>query len=478
MSKPEILWACQHCSHTQLKWAGSCPQCKQWNCLDKRTQELKALHSVRSRSGLASPISLAEISTRPIAKLSTQNREFDRLLGGGITPGSLILIGGDPGVGKSTLMLQICQSLATGGSQILYVSGEESAPQIAMRARRLGASAEKLFLLCETEVGVIKECIDKLVPDIVVIDSIQVLYRQDLPSSPGSAVQLRETTAELLHIAKRSRTAIFLIGHVTKSGEIAGPKLLEHMVDSVLYFEGDRNLHYRIVRVIKNRFGPSDEIALFHMTSKGLVEAEGPSQIFMQNRAEQQPGSVALPVIEGSRAMLVEIQALVTKTHFSTPTRRCTGLDPNRLALLIAVAERHLRYPLHQCDIFVAVAGGLRISDPAADLAVLSAIASSWRKIPIDAQTLTIGEVGLTGEVRAVRQLPARLKEGALMHFQRCILPASVGKGRDSTSALRLLEVHTAIEAMDYLFGGNTRASREASRRTAPSALDLSKDKP
>lgn len=457
MSKLLSFWACQHCGHEQAKWAGSCPNCKQWNCLHQRETKATSAKN-RSKQTAVAPVSLAEISTRPIAKLATRNTEFDRLLGGGITPGSLILIGGDPGVGKSTLLLQICQNLASENRQILYVSGEESASQIAMRARRVGAEAPDLYLLCETEVGIIKNCIDELTPDVVVIDSIQVLYRSDLPSSPGSAVQLRETTAELLHIAKKSKTAIFLIGHVTKSGEIAGPKLLEHMVDAVLYFEGDKHLEYRIVRVIKNRFGPSEEIALFHMTSKGLIAAEGPSQIFLQDRAIQQCGSVAVPVIEGSRAMLVEIQALVTKTHFATPSRRCTGIDSNRLALLLAVAERHLHYPLHGCDIFVAVAGGLKIHDPAADLAILTAIASSWYKFPIDPQTLLIGEVGLTGEVRAVRQLAARLKEGALMNFKRFILPASVGNAHKAAHAFRVLSVQTAKEAMDHLFGPQGRS--------------------
>ena len=379
--------------------------------------------------------------------------EFDRLLGGGVVPGSLNLIGGDPGVGKSTLLLQVCHQLAQHHQRVLYVSGEESAPQIALRASRIGAGAENLFLLCETACDTVKECVERFKPQIVVIDSIQTLYKRDIPSAPGSVAQLRETTAEMLHLAKGTGTAIFLIGHVTKSGEIAGPRLLEHMVDVVLYFEGDKHLQHRLLRVIKNRFGPADEIALFQMAERGLIEASNPSQVFLQHRNERQPGSAILPTLEGSRAVLVEVQALVAKTHFATPSRRCTGLDANRLALLLAVAEKHLHYPVHQCDIFVSVAGGLKITEPAIDLAVLCAIASSLEQKVIDSQTLVIGEVGLGGEMRSVSHLQARLKEGALMGFERCMLPKAGLEGVPASrwQGMQLLRIDTACQGVKLL---------------------------
>lgn len=409
----------------------------------------------RSPFARAQPVSLAEVSTRPVPRLQTSVNEFDRLLGGGIVPGSLILIGGDPGIGKSTLMLQIGQALAQKGESILYVSGEESAPQIAMRAERIKAAASKLYLLCETEIDEIKAAIEQLKPVAVIIDSIQVIHKRDLPSSPGSVVQVRETAAELLHTAKGCQTAIFLIGHVTKSGEIAGPRLLEHMVDAVLYFEGDKHLQYRILRVIKNRFGPCDEIALFQMHHSGLKEAINPSLIFMQQRNELQPGSAVVPAVEGSRAILVELQALVAPSNFAMPSRRCSGLDSNRLALLLAVAQKHLNYPLHQCDLFVSAAGGLKIAEPAADLGLLSAILSSLLKKVIPAQTLLIGEVGLGGEIRSVTRLKARLKEGELMGFQRCLLPASGLEGMSGNflGKMRLVKVQTAAQAISELFG-------------------------
>ncbi len=456
MSKGSSEWVCKECGYRQLKWAGSCSQCKQWNCLEEQNA-VTIQSAIRSKSSLtrSQPISLSDVSTRPVPRLETEMAEFDRLLGGGIVPGSLILIGGDPGIGKSTLMLQICQALGQKKRRVLYISGEESAPQIAMRAARIGAAAADLFLLCETEIEAIKGSIEQLKPEVVVIDSIQVLQRRDLSSSPGSVVQVRETAAELLHVAKGCQTAIFLIGHVTKSGEIAGPRLLEHMVDAVLYFEGDKHLQYRILRVIKNRFGPCDEIALYQMRRSGLEEAANPSQIFMQQRNKLQPGSAVVPAMEGSRAILVELQALVAPSNFAMPSRRCSGLDSNRLALLLAVTQKHLHYPLHQCDLFVSAAGGLKIVEPAADLGLLCAIISSLHQRVIDPQTLLIGEIGLGGEIRTVARLRSRLREGELMGFRRCLLPSTglEGLSGDRVGQMRLIRVHSAAEGLNLLMG-------------------------
>lgn len=454
MVKYSSQWECQECGSRQSKWSGSCPQCGQWNCL-KEQKTIPTNNRTSPSLSRSKPISLSQVSTRPLPRLRTANSEFDRLLGGGIVPGSLILIGGDPGIGKSTLMLQIGQALGEKKRKVLYISGEESASQIALRAERIGATAADLFLLCETDIDAIKSCIEQLQPDVVVIDSIQVLQKRELPSSPGSVVQVRETAAELLHVAKGCQTAIFLIGHVTKSGEIAGPRLLEHMVDAVLYFEGDKHLQYRILRVIKNRFGPCDEIALFQMQPSGLKEAVNPSQIFMQQRNQLQPGSAVIPAMEGSRAILVELQALVAPSNFAMPSRRCSGLDANRLALLLAVAQKHLHLPLHQCDLFVSAAGGLKIAEPAADLGLLCAIVSSLHQKVIDPQTLLIGEVGLGGEMRAVTRLRARLREGELMGFRRCLLPLTglEGLGSDCMGQLKLIKVDSASKALNHLMG-------------------------
>jgi DNA repair protein RadA/Sms len=381
--------------------------------------------------------------------------EFDRLLGGGIVPGSLILIGGDPGVGKSTLLLQVSHLLAQGKRTVLYISGEESLAQVSLRAKRLGVDSDNLLLFSETQISAIKQTIEHVKPAAVVVDSIQIVYKEEIPSAPGSATQLREATAELLHLAKGSNTAIFLIGHVTKAGEIAGPRLLEHMVDSVLYFEGDKQIHYRLLRVIKNRFGPADEIAVFQMNYNGLSEIPNPSSLFLEERVRGSTGSVIVPALEGSRSLLVEVQALVSHTHFSTPTRRGSGLDQNRLALLLAVLEKRVGLQLHSCDIFVSVAGGLKITEPGLDLGILLAVASSLTNKAIDPQTLAVGEVGLGGEVRSVSRLEVRLKEAALMGFERCFVPkrslSALKTASDQWQGLRLHGIEYVEEAIDAL---------------------------
>ena len=379
--------------------------------------------------------------------------EFDRLLGGGIVTGSLTLIGGDPGIGKSTLMMQLAQNLAEQGQTVLYVCGEESVEQTSLRARRLGVADDRLYLLSDTLFSNIKAQIDKLKPDAMIVDSIQILYKSEIPSSPGSVSQVRELATEFMHIAKGMGIATFLIGHVTKSGEIAGPRVLEHIVDTVLDFQGDLQHGYRLLRSVKNRFGPTDDIALFQMGGKGLTEVSNPSVIFLEERLKELPGSVIIPTVEGSRALLIEVQALVAASAFSTSTRKSTGLDQNRLALLLAVLEKKMGYQLHHCDVFVSVAGGLKIFEPAVDLGILMAIGSSFCNRPIDAETVVIGEVGLGGEVRGVPRIENRIREAIHMGFRRCVCPKRNLKGLapDLPGKITLIGVDVVEEAVREL---------------------------
>lgn len=431
MAKKEskVIWACKECGHSQMKWTGSCSSCQNWNTLveEAAVVEEKRFESKKALTAKAVPIK--EVNASPFCRISTNMGELDRLLGGGLVEGSLILIGGEPGVGKSTLMLQIANALAGQGLVVLYICGEESAEQTSMRAKRLGIDHQNLYLLNETNFSAIRGQIEQLKPDIAIVDSVQIVYKAELPSSPGSVVQVREIATEFMHLAKGHGITTFLIGHVTKSGELAGPRVLEHIVDTVLDFEGDRQLGFRLLRAIKNRFGATDEIAIFQMKETGLAEVPNPSQAFLEERMKEIPGSAIVPGLEGARSFLLEIQALVTPTAFPTPSRRSTGLDQNRLALLLAVLEKRVGYSLHHCDVFVALAGGLKIAEPAIDLGILLAIASSFSNRPIPSDAIVIGEVGLGGEVRGVSRIETRLKEAIHMGFKRCILPKKNLKG-------------------------------------------------
>ena len=424
MAKIKNVWFCSDCGHKQLKWAGQCSQCFLWNTLKEEVEVCQASKRFESQVlGVNRPIKIKDISSQSTPRILTGIGEWDRLLGSGIVPGSLTLVGGDPGIGKSTLLLQISDALAKQGLTVLYICGEESVEQTSLRAKRLGIDSDHLLLFCETNFSHIKSQVDQINPDILIVDSIQIVYKGDLQSAPGSVTQVRETTTEFMHLAKGRNIATFLIGHVTKSGEIAGPKALEHLVDTVLYFEGDKQHNYRMIRVVKNRFGATDEIAVFQMQSYGLIEVENPSMIFLEERKKEVVGSVIIPTIEGTRPILIEVQSLVTDTAFSTPSRRCTGIDQNRLALLLAVLEKRVGYPLYQCDVFVSVAGGLRIFEPAIDLGILLAVASSFRNRILDPETTVVGEVGLSGEVRSVSRLDSRIKEAIHMGFRRCLIP-------------------------------------------------------
>lgn len=452
--KQKSVWYCGQCGHKQFKWTGQCPQCSSWNTLN---EELEVQEStVRFDTGsmpASKPQKLKDITFVETPRILTDIRECDRLLGGGLVAGSLTLIGGDPGIGKSTLTLQLANALAKKGLKVLYVCGEESAEQTSMRARRLGLESENVFLLSETNFGFIKAQIDQLNPNVLIIDSIQIVYKSEISSAPGSVSQVRETATECMHIAKRKNIATFLIGHVTKSGEIAGPRVLEHLVDTVLYFEGDKQHNYRMIRVIKNRFGPTDEMAVFQMQSCGLVEVPNPSQIFLEERMRDAIGSVVIPTLEGTRALLVEVQALVTPTFFPTPSRRCTGLDQNRLALLLAVLEKRMGYQMHRHDVFVSIAGGLRVTEPGIDLGLLLAVASSMRNQKIDGDIAIVGEVGLGGELRSVSRIESRLKEVVHMGFKRCLIPKRNLKGisEEIKSKIKLLGAEVVEEAIQLL---------------------------
>jgi DNA repair protein RadA/Sms len=425
-----------------------------WNTLHEELEPTEA-PSRFSAAALAPsrPVKLTEVNTEATPRILTHISECDRLLGGGLVPGSFTLIGGDPGIGKSTLTLQLCHALAQQGLLVLYVCGEESVEQTSMRAKRLGVDSERLLLLNETNFSHIKANIDLLNPAVVIIDSIQIVYKSEISSAPGSVSQVRETATEFMHLAKGRGISIFLIGHVTKSGEIAGPRVLEHLVDTVLYFEGDKQHNYRMVRVVKNRFGPMDEIAVFQMSSRGLIEVTNPSQIFLEERMKNATGSVIIPTLEGTRPILIEAQALVTPTFFSSPSRRSTGLDQNRLALLLAVLEKRMGYQMHRHDVFVSIAGGLRITEPAIDLGVLLAIASSMRNVAIDGDTAIIGEVGLGGELRSVTRIESRLKEAINMGFKCCLIPKRNHKGiaTEISSKIKIVAADVVEEAFEVL---------------------------
>ncbi len=455
MVKQKSVWYCSECGQKQAKWVGQCPGCSQWNSLHEEVEMQSQSRKFESQNVRSSvPVKIKDVKLSNTPRFCTQIGECDRLVGGGIIPGSLTLVGGDPGIGKSTLMLQISDALAKQGLIVLYVCGEESVEQTSMRAQRLGIISDNLFLLSETNFTVIKAQIDALNPDVLIVDSIQIVYKAEIASAPGSVTQVRETTTEFMHLAKGRGIATFLIGHVTKSGEIAGPRVLEHLVDTVLYFEGDKQNHYRMVRVVKNRFGPTDEIAVFQMKQNGLVEVPNPSEMFLEERRKEIAGSVIIPTLEGTRPILIEVQALVTETIFSTPSRRSAGLDQNRLALLLAVLEKRMSYKLHKCDVFVSVAGGLKISEPAIDLGVLLAAASSMRNQIIDPDTSIVGEVGLGGEVRSVPRLESRLKEAIHMGFKRCIVPKRNLKGlsHELHAKIKIEGVDFVEQAIELLF--------------------------
>ena len=452
MKKSKTSFFCQHCGYMSPKWLGKCPSCSGWNCFAEELVTEPDSVSRADRVFGGKPMPIFDIPAVEGERTSTGIVEVDRVLGGGIVSGSAILIGGEPGIGKSTLMLQVMKNLAMGGRKVLYVSGEESASQIKLRADRIGAQAKDLLVLVEVSLEKILEQIRKTEPAMVVIDSVQTVYSSDLMSAPGSVGQVREASSRLILAAKKSSIPVFLVGHVTKDGSIAGPKVLEHMVDTVLYFEGDSGHAYRIVRSMKNRFGPANEIGVFEMRDRGLQEVPNPSAFFLAERPENAPGSVVLASLEGTRPILVEIQALVSQSNLGMPRRTAIGVDHNRVSLLVAVLDKICGLHLGGSDIFLNVAGGVRVEEPAVDLAVVSAMASSFLDRPVDARTVILGEVGLTGEVRAISQIDIRVKEAARLGFNRCIVPKTNIASLTQTAKMEIRTITSLKELLEILF--------------------------
>lgn len=454
--KIKTIFSCQNCGYQSPKWIGKCPDCNSWNSFaeedfssfDNKPKERVSLYT-------QGPVLLKDVQIKEENRLKTHIKELDRVLGGGVVPGSVVLIGGDPGVGKSTISLQVSNHLTKQDVTVLYVSGEESAAQTKLRAKRLGSiDSDKLFIVNQTDLSLICEYIKKIKPQVVVIDSIQVVFNPQISSSPGSVSQVRECASLLTQLAKSSGISLFIIGHVTKEGALAGPRVLEHIVDTVLYFEGDRFSIYRMLRAVKNRFGSTNEIGVFEMTASGLSEVSNPSEIFLSERPKDVSGSVVVSVLEGTRPLLVEIQALVARSSFGYATRRGQGFDFNRLALLIAVLEKRMGLALEAEDIFINVAGGIKIEDPSADLAVALAIASAFGDKTVLPDTVVVGEVGLAGEIRSVAQVSLRISEAQRLGFKRCVLPKNNYKNlRLDKGEIELVPVSTLKEALDILLG-------------------------
>lgn len=447
---------CQNCGYESSKWMGQCPGCREWNTFVEELT-VTASKSTSAKSGLGSgtgksePVQLSSIQIEEDDRVLTQIEELDRVLGGGIVPGSMVLVGGDPGIGKSTLLLQVCKELTAKQHKILYISGEESLRQIKLRARRIGEFNDQLLLLCETNLEAIRSTIERTRPEMVVIDSIQTMYNDQVSSAPGSVSQVRESTGVLMQIAKGMGISMFIVGHVTKDGSVAGPRVLEHMVDTVLYFEGDRQVAYRILRSVKNRFGSTNEIGVFEMQEKGLIEVKNPSQAMLNGRPTDASGSVVVCSIEGTRPILIEIQALVTRTNFGLPRRTSVGIDYNRVNLLMAVLEKRAGLHLGDCDAYVNLAGGMKLGEPAIDLGVVMAVVSSFKNKVIDSGILIFGEVGLSGEVRGVSMAETRVREAEKLGFTTCIMPKANVESIQGTYQIQLLGVANIKEAMGYI---------------------------
>lgn len=443
---------CKECGYESAKWMGQCPACHQWNTLVEEPIAKKgaSVRIVGSSTG-ASPVSIHEVSITEETRTSTQMSELDRVLGGGIVQGSLILVGGDPGIGKSTLLLQMCRNLSRAKHRVLYISGEESLKQIKMRANRMGKFEGDLYLLAETNLDHIEQCIRETKPKFVVIDSIQTMFREDISSAPGSVGQVRESTNSLMQLGKGLGISIFIVGHVTKEGVVAGPRVLEHMVDTVLYFEGDKNAVYRVLRAVKNRFGSTNEIGVFEMRQTGLVEVENPSEYMLSGRPEDARGSVVTCSIEGTRPILLEIQALVCRTNFGIPRRTTVGMDFNRVNLLMAVLEKRVGMALSDCDAYVNVTGGIRCNEPAMDLAIIMAIISSFRNVAVDEKTIAFGEVGLAGEVRGVSMTLQRINEAKKLGFTTCVLPSVSMSGLELPKGIRCIGVKNVQDVIDLV---------------------------
>ena len=451
--KTTTVFYCQNCGYESSKWMGQCPGCREWNTMVEEKMPSSSRgnsHGVHKKISSA-PARLSEVSIQEESRMLTHMEELDRVLGGGIVPGSLTLVGGDPGIGKSTLLLQVCRNLAGDGRKVLYISGEESLRQIKIRANRLGEFSDNLLLFCETGLDTVEETIRGVVPDVVIIDSIQTMYDEEISAAPGSVSQVREATNTLLQLAKGMTVSVFIVGHVTKEGTVAGPRVLEHMVDTVLYFEGDRHASYRILRGVKNRFGSTNEIGVFEMKEEGLVEVKNPSEFMLSGKPEGASGSVVSCSMEGTRPILLEIQALVCHSNFGIPRRQAIGTDFNRVNLLMAVLEKRLNLQMSDCDAYVNLAGGMRIVEPAIDLGIAMAVVSSFKNRAIDDRTIAFGEIGLSGEVRGVSMVEQRVAEAAKLGFSTCIVPEVNISQVKHMGGIRLVGVRTVRDAVDLI---------------------------
>ncbi|UXR69793.1 MULTISPECIES: DNA repair protein RadA [unclassified Staphylococcus] len=450
MAKKKVTFECTACGYQSPKWMGKCPNCGAWNSMEETIEQktTSAKHGVRSES-TAKVQKLNDVKQEQAPRILTKSRELNRVLGGGIVQGSLVLIGGDPGIGKSTLLLQMCASLSK-ERKILYITGEESLNQTKLRADRLEEDASALNVFAETNLEIIHEAVKKLEPELIVVDSIQTIFHPDITSAPGSVSQVRESTQSLMHIAKQMNVATFIVGHVTKEGQIAGPRLLEHMVDTVLYFEGDEHHAYRILRAVKNRFGSTNEMGIFEMKQSGLHSVVNPSEMFLEERSSNVPGSTIVATMEGTRPLLIEVQALVTPTTFNNPRRMATGIDHNRLSLLMAVLEKKEGYLLQQQDAYIKVAGGVKLTEPAVDLGIIIATATSFKDRAVDGLDCFVGEVGLTGEVRRVSRIEQRVQEAAKLGFKRVIIPQTNIGGWTFPEGIEVIGVTSVHEALKY----------------------------
>ena len=452
MPKAKTIFFCQNCGFESSKWMGQCPACKEWNSFAEEPQaSTKKTAAGNVRKDTPQPKTLSEIEMNQAARMSTGMGELDRVLGGGIVQGSLVLVGGDPGIGKSTLPLQVCRNLSDAGKKVLYISGEESLQQIRLRAERMGSFTEHLLILCETDLQAIRETITRLQPQVVVIDSIQTMYNESVSSAPGSVSQVRESTGVLMQIAKTQNITIFIVGHVTKEGVVAGPRVLEHMVDTVLYFEGDRYASYRVLRGVKNRFGSTNEIGVFEMRGSGLAEVANPSEYMLEGKPENASGSVVACTMEGTRPVLLEVQALVCQSSLAFPRRTADGTDLNRVNLLMAVLEKRAGLRVSSCDAYINIAGGIRMNEPALDLGIVLAVASSMKDTPIDEKTIAFGEVGLSGEVRSVTMSEQRVREAKKLGFDTVILPMSCMKQAARVDGIHLTGVRNVREAIQAI---------------------------
>ena len=453
-AKKNTVFFCQECGFESTKWMGQCPGCKAWNSFVEETINQNIVStSGKKTSAISSkePAVLSSVSLSKEDRVEIGIEELDRVLGGGIVPGSLCLVGGDPGIGKSTLLLQVCQKLAAQRRKVLYISGEESLKQIKIRAMRIGEFTDSLLLLCETNLGIIEETIRKVMPEVVIIDSIQTMYNENVGAAPGSVSQVRESTGVFLQIAKGLSVSIFIVGHVTKEGTVAGPRVLEHMVDTVLYFEGDRHASYRILRSVKNRFGSTNEIGVFEMAATGLREVENPSEFMLNGKPEDASGSVVVCSMEGTRPILIEIQALVCHSNFGIPRRQTIGTDFNRVNLLMAVLEKRCGIQLAGCDAYLNLTGGMKIAEPAIDLGIVLAIVSSFKNIALSPKLMAFGEVGLSGEVRSVNMAAQRVAEAEKLGFEICVVPKVCMKNIKTTGNMKVFGVSNIQEAIDFV---------------------------